>query len=115
MCVSPPSDRNLVHGNGKFRLPGELFLYCVHDVVWHEGFAVILANVAVWDKAGFAAQVACKLTAVVVLHDDSVPRVFQNFENGIAMQGYKPANLQLIGRDSLLIENLAGLLDDTFR
>src|SRR5882724_12001149 len=113
-CVSS-SDHNLVHGNGEFRLPGELLLHGFDNVVRHEGFAVVLANVAVRHKAGFAAQVARKLAAVIVLHDDGVPRVFQNFENGIAMQRHKPANLKLIGRDSLFIENLTGFLDHAFR
>src|SRR5712691_2290055 len=114
MCVSS-SDRNLVHGNREFYLPGELLLHGLHNVVRHEGFAVVLADVAVGHEAGFAAEVARKLAAVIILHDDGVPRVFQNFENCIAMQGHQPADLQLIGGNSLLIENLAGFLDHTFR
>src|SRR5256884_8038886 len=78
-------------------------------------FAVVFADVAVWHEAGFAAQIARKLAAVVVLHDDGVARVFQNFENRIAMQRHKPTDLQLIRRDSFIIENLAGFLDYTFR
>src|SRR6266700_5443830 len=113
MCVSS-SDRNLVHRNGEFRLPGELFLHRLHNVVRHEWFAVVLANVAVRHKTGFAAQVARKLPAVIILHDDGVPRVFENFENGLAMQWDEPANLQLIGGDSLIIEDLAGFLDHAF-
>src|SRR6266705_5316987 len=65
MCVSS-SDHNFVHGNGELRSPGELFLHGLDNVVGHEGLAIILANVAVWHKAGFAAQVAGKLAAVVV-------------------------------------------------
>src|SRR5260370_3395287 len=108
------SDHNLVHGHGQLclphqlRLPRQLFLHCFHNVVRHEGFAVVLANVAVWHKAGFASQVARKLAAVVVLHDDGLARVPQNLQNRIAMQRHDPADLQLIGRDSFLIEDLAG-------
>src|SRR6266851_3238309 len=114
ICVSS-SDHNLVHGNGEFNLPGELLLHCLDNVVRHEGFAIVLANVAVGYEAGFAAQVARKLAAVVVLHDDGVPRGFQNFQNRIAMQWHEPADLQLIGRDSFIIEYLAGFLDHTLR
>src|SRR5229473_7482017 len=84
-------------------------------MVRHEGFAVVLADVAVWHKAGFAAQVARKLAAIVVLHDDGVARVFQNFENRVAMQRYEPTDLQLIRRDPFIIEDLAGFLDYTLR
>src|ERR1700687_2511413 len=114
MCVSS-SDHNLVHGNGEFRVPRELFLHGLDNVVRHEGFAVVLANVAAGHKAGFAAQVARKLPAVVVLHDDGALRVFQDFENGFAMQRHEPADLQLIGGDALLIEEFTSLLDHSFR
>src|SRR2546426_446653 len=114
MCVSS-SDHDFVHGNGELRLPAELFLYGFDNVVRHERLAVVLANVAVGDKAGFAAQVAGKLAAVVVFDDDGVPRAFQDFENGFSMQRHKPADLELIGRDSLLAEDFTGFLDDPFR
>src|SRR5258708_1984505 len=114
ICVFS-SDHNLVHGNGEFYVPGELLLHCLHDVMGHERLAVILADVPVRHEARFAAQVARKLPAVIVLHDDGVPRVPQNFENGFAMQWHEPANLELICRDSFLIENFTGFLDHTFR
>ena len=56
-------------------LAGELFLDRFDDVVRHEGFAIVLADVAVGDEAGFAAQVAGELAAEVVLDDDGVLRV----------------------------------------
>src|SRR5229473_1333666 len=114
ICVSS-SHHNLVHGNGEFRLPGELLLHCLHNVVRHERFAVVLADVAVRHKTGFAAQVAGKLAAEIIFDDDGVPRVFQNLKNGFTMQRHEPADLQLIGGDSFLIEDLAGFLDYTFR
>src|SRR5229473_759847 len=113
ICVSS-SDHNLVHGNRKFRVPGELFLHGVDNVVRHKGFAVVLANVPAGHKAGFAAQVARKLPAVVVLHDDGVPRTSQDFENGFAMQRHQPADLKLIGRDSLFVEEFTSFLDYSF-
>ena len=57
---------------------GQLFLHCFHDVVRHERFAVVLADVAVRDEAGFAAQVARELPAVVVLDDDGVAGALQD-------------------------------------
>src|SRR5579859_2778850 len=100
-----------MHRNGKICLPAQLFLHGFHDVVGHEGFAVVLADVPVGNEAGFAAQVAGKLSAVVVLHNDGVARVAQNVENSIAVQRNEPAYLQVIGRDALLAQQFAGLFD----
>ena len=55
-------------------LAGQLFFDRFHDVVRHKGLAVVLADVAVGDEAGFAAQVAGELAAEVVLDDDGVLR-----------------------------------------
>src|SRR6266478_8481456 len=113
MCVSS-SDHNLVHGNGEFRVPRELFLHGVDNVVGHEWFAVVLANVAAGHKAGFAAQVARELPTVVVLHDDGMPRAAQDFENGFAMQRHEPADLELIGRESSFVQEFTSFLDYPF-
>src|SRR5713226_8857567 len=110
ICVSS-SDHDLVRGNGEFRLPRELFLHRLHDVMRHEGFAVVFTDVALRHETGFTSQIARKLGAVVVLNDDRVPRALQNFENRLAMQGHQPADLELIGRNALLAKNLAALLD----
>ena len=61
--------------HGKRGLAGKLLVDRFHNVVRHERLAVVLANVAVGDEAGFAAQVAGELAAVVVLDDDGVLRV----------------------------------------
>jgi hypothetical protein len=71
MCFSS-SDHNLVHGNGEFRFAGELVFHRISNMMGHERFSVVLANVAVGHKAGFAAQIACELAAVVVFDDDGV-------------------------------------------
>ena len=78
----------------------------------HEGFAVVFADVAIGYKAGFAAQVAGELATVVVLDDDGVPGIFQDGGNGVPMQGNEPADLQLVGSDSLLGQLLTRFLDD---
>src|SRR5713101_5864771 len=108
------SNHDFVRGNGKFRFPCELFLHRLDDMVRHERFAIVLANVAVRHVAGFAAQITRKLATEVVLDNDGVPRGFQNVENRFAMQRNEPADLQLIGRDSLFPEDLTGFLDHTF-
>src|SRR6266853_2065837 len=108
------SNHDFVRGNGKFRFPRELFLDRLNDVVRHERFAIVLANVAVRHVAGFAAQITRKLATEVVLDNDGVPRAFQNVENRFAMQRDEPADLQLIGRDSLFPEDLTGFLDHPF-
>src|SRR5258708_24348771 len=89
----------------------QLFLYCFDDVVRHEWFPILLSYVSISHEAGFPSQVAGELAAVVVLHNDCVPRVFQNFENRVAMQRHEPADLELVGRNALLGEDFAGLLD----
>src|SRR6266700_2384573 len=100
--------------NGKFRRPAQLFLHRFNDVVRHEWLSIVLADVSARDVAGFATQITGELTAVVVLHDDRVPRVFQNVKNRLAVQRHEPANLELVRRNTLLAEDLAGLLDHSF-
>src|SRR5690348_15015458 len=89
------SNHNFVHGNREFSAPGKLFLHRPHDVVRHEWFPIVLANVPVRHIAGFAAQVAGKLATVVILDDDCVPRASQNVENRLAVQRDEPADLEL--------------------
>src|SRR6266481_10135462 len=62
-------------------------------------------------KAGLAAQIAGELSAVIVLDDDRVLRGFEDVEDGLAMQWYQPADLELICRDSLLVKHFACFSD----
>src|SRR5262249_15489623 len=112
ICVSS-SDHDFVLGNRKVRVPGELFFHRFDDVMRHEWFTVIFAYVAVGYKTGFAAQVARKLSTVIVLDDDRVVSVFQECKDGFTVKWYEPPNLKLIGGDALLAEELAGFLDDS--
>src|ERR1041384_2615071 len=57
---------------------GENRLDALDDVMRHERFAVVLADVAVRRKAGLAAQVAGKLAAVVILHNDDLLTLRKN-------------------------------------
>ena len=67
-------NHDFVGWDGEGGRSGELFAHRFHNVVRHEGLAIVLADVAVGDEAGFAAQIAGKLAAVVVLDDDGVLR-----------------------------------------
>src|SRR6266853_5578187 len=71
---SSSSNHNFVRGNRELGIPGQLFLHRFDNVMRHEWFAIVFADVSVRYEAGFAAQVAGKLPAVVVLDDDGVPR-----------------------------------------
>src|SRR5712691_1438380 len=89
----------------------KLFLYCFDDVVWHEWFPIVLSYIPIRHEAGFAAQVASELAAVVVLYDDRAPRAFEDVQNRVAVQRHEPADLELVGRNALLGEDLTGLLN----
>jgi hypothetical protein len=51
-----------VHRHGQFGFAGQLFLYRLHDVMRHKWLSIVLADVAVGDKARLAAQVARELS-----------------------------------------------------
>src|SRR5580692_2216058 len=108
-------NHDLVHWNREFCFPGELFFHCFYNVVRHERLSIVLANVTPGHKTGFAAEVPSKLAGVIVLDDDGVPRILQNFENHITMEWHQPANLELIGGNPLVIENFAGFFDHSLR
>src|SRR5216684_7864129 len=103
-----------MRGNRELGIPGQLLLYCFYDVVRHERFTIVLSDVPVRYEAGFTAQIAGELTAVIVLHDDGVPRTLENVENGVAMQRNQPSDLKLVGGNALPVEDLAGLFDHAF-
>src|SRR5260370_5583793 len=73
---SSSSNHDFVRGNRELGIPGQLFLHRFDNVMRHEWLPIVLADVPVRHEAGFTAQVAGKLAAVVVLHDDRVPRAF---------------------------------------
>ncbi len=74
----------------------QLFLHCFHDVMGHERFPIVLSDISVGHEAGFASQVSGELAAVVVLHNDRVPGMFEEVQNCIAVERHKPADLELI-------------------
>src|SRR6266849_1310683 len=109
------SNKDFVCRHRELGLATQLFLYSFDDVVGHERFPVILSDVPVRYEAGFAAQVTGELAAVVVLHNDRVPRALEDVENRLSVQWHEPADLELIGRNALLDKDLAGLLNHSFR
>src|SRR5580692_12224346 len=57
----------------RYREPGlaaQLFSHRFDNVVGHERFPIVFSDISVGHEAGFAAQVAGELAAVVILHDD---------------------------------------------
>src|SRR5260370_10411197 len=90
---------------GELGLAIQLFSYRFDNVVGHEGFPIVLADAPVRHEAGFAAQVAGELAAVVVFHDDRVPRASEDVQNCVAVQRHEPADLELIGWNALLCED----------
>src|SRR5215831_6733256 len=80
----------------------------------HERLAIVLTDVAVWYEAGFAAQIARELAAIVVLDDDGAAGARELLENRVAVQRDHPTDLQVVGDDALFGEQLNRLLDDAF-
>src|SRR5260370_8571248 len=94
-------------GYRELGLAPQLFFYRFDNVVGHERFPIVLSDMPVRHEAGLAAQVAGELAAVVVLHNNRVPRAFEDVENRVAVQRYEPPDLELIGGNPLLPERLA--------
>ena len=95
-----------MHWNRERGLTAQLFLHRVDDVVGHKWFAIVLPDMAVCYKTGLTAQVAGKLSAVIVFDDDRMASLFENVEDHVAVQWHQPTNLQLIGGNTLFRQNL---------
>src|SRR5438093_13498317 len=63
---------NLMDRNGKAGLAGQLRFHCFDNVVRHERFAVVLADVTVRSETGFAPEITGELSAVIVLNQDHI-------------------------------------------
>ena len=72
----------------------------------HEGFAIILADVAVGDDAGLGAQVTGKLAAVVVLDNDELLTLGNCRRDRFAMEWNHPFNLQMVRGDAFFVRQL---------
>ena len=94
---------------------GELLFDRFDDVVGEEGLAIVLADVAVGDEAGFAAEVAGELAAEVVLDDDGVfcfaeyvDAMAHRHGSGTSQRGWAGGSFG----DTGVAEELAGFVDD---
>src|SRR5215475_8508442 len=105
--VTPMSShQDLVLRNRELRLAAQLLLHRLDNVMGHKWFPIVLSDVTVSYETGFTAQVAGKLSAVIVLDDDGMSSIFENVNNGVAVQRHQPANLQLIRGNALFGQNL---------
>src|SRR5580698_9768167 len=81
----------------------------------HERFAVVFADVAVGGNAGFRAQEAGELAALIIFDDDDPLAAAQKTRDLFAVEGDDPANGDLVRDDALLGGKLLdGLPDDAF-
>src|SRR5262249_29775802 len=93
-------------------LAAQLLLDGFDDVVWHKRFPIVLSDVAVSHNACLTAQIAGKLSAVIVFNNDRAASIFENVDDGVAVYRHQPANLQLICRNTLIGQNLTGFFND---
>src|ERR1041385_8190721 len=68
----------------------------------HERLAVVLANMAVRGEAGFRAQVAGELAAVIVLHDDHLLAAREDAHHFLGVKRNNPLDGQLVGHNAFL-------------
>src|SRR5580700_6770098 len=80
-------------------------------MVRQERLSVILANISVRDKAGFATQITCELATKIVFDDDGVPRALQQIDDRVPMQGNQPAYGKMTGGNTRIPQELAGLVN----
>src|SRR6202011_6001098 len=71
------------------------------NVMWHERFAVVLANVAVRVEAGLAPEITGELTAVGVLYDDNMLALREDATDLGSVERNNPFDLKMIGHDAL--------------
>src|SRR5262252_8431411 len=88
--------------------------HTVDDVMRHEWFAVVLANVAFGLKAGLRAQVAGELTTVIIFDNNDAFTSVELVQNCLGVQWNQPFDLQIVCDNVLLIEQLLdGLANNT--
>src|SRR6266487_1800619 len=90
----------LMDRDGKAGLAGQLRFYCFDNVVRHERFAVVLADVTVRGETGFAPEITSELPAVIVFNQDHVLTAYENGADLRRVQRHNPFNGDLIGHDA---------------
>src|SRR6266404_769659 len=102
-----------VDGHVNFRGADQDLLHSVDYVMRHKRFAVVFADVAGRDEAGFGAEVARELSTVVVLHDNGRLALRQDRQDLVRVQRHEPFDLQVVGHDAFFArEVLARFTDD---
>jgi len=86
--------------NRKPGLAGQLRFHCFDNVVRHERFAVVLADVAVPGEASFAPKIAGELAALIVLNHDDILTAPENGADFRRVQRHDPFDGELIGHDA---------------
>ncbi len=76
----------------------------VDDVMGHERFAVVLANMAVDVEPGHAAQIPVELSGIVVLDDDRPLGAGQRVGHRLGVERNDPFDRQVVGGDTLPIQ-----------
>src|SRR6266516_3699276 len=109
--------QDFVHRHGQLclvRLRRQLLFDRFHNVMRHERFAIVLADVAIRDVARLTSEVARELSAVVVLHDDGVLRKPEDVQNSFPVQRDEPPESGVNGGDTLFIQDCDSFANDAF-
>ena len=93
---------NFVDGHREPGLAGQLLFDRFDNVMRHERFAVVLADVAVRVEAGLAPEVTGELAAVVVLDNDDLLAAREDAADLRGVERDDPFDVKLIGHDSFL-------------
>ena len=84
------------------RLTGQLRFDCFDNVVRHERFAVILADVTVRIETGFAPKISRELTALIVFNKNHILAAPEDGADLVRMERHDPFNGELIGDNAFL-------------
>src|SRR5204863_9200166 len=95
-----------MHRHGKPRFPGQLVFDSFDDVMRHEWFAVVLANVTGRVETGLASEIAGELAAIAVLDDDDMLAPRKDAGDLSGVEWNNPLDVKVIGHNSFLASEL---------
>src|SRR5262245_5103828 len=105
-----------MYGNILLRCVRQNLLNAIDNMMRHKRLAIVLTNMTVGDDAGFGAQVARELSAVVILYDDELLTLGNYRHDGFAMERNHPLNLEVIGGNAFFVPYLLhGFANDSLR
>src|SRR6266498_266971 len=112
--ISSSLDEDLVRWHVLRGVTGQNRLYTIDNVVRHERFTIVFADMSSSLEACFRAQITSELAAVVVLDNYHALACAQLLEDLLRVQGHEPFDLQVV-RDDLMLagERLHRLANDT--